>query len=992
MPPDCDSCQFRILGPVQVIVAGKPVGFARRQHLDLAAFLLLHAERVVTAGQIIDAMWGEAAPRSASVQVKNMLSALRGVLHHGDRPLATVDRQPAGYRLHIVAGQLDLSLFTDRVAKARAAPSAAETARLLRSALALWQGAIPLAGVRAAFAEAARTHLNEQRDTALEELFAAELARGNHTQVVPALTDAAARNPGRERLVGQLMLALYRSGRVTDALATYDRARRVLDADFGLEPGPELRELQRRILRADPALAPPAQPVVPAPAPRSDPDGAAATGASEQSRSAGPPAAPPPDAAAPVRVAQPGGRGRPAGGRRDAAVPAQLPLEVRGFAGRRDELAALDALVTEVTDGPAAIVVTLLGTAGVGKTALAVHWAHRVADRFPDGQLYADLRGFHPGAHPLGPAEVIRGFLDAFGVPPDRIPTGADAQIALYRTMMAGRRVLVVLDNALNSEQARPLLPGTPGCMVLVTSRNALTGLVAAEGAVPITLDVLSAGEAREFLLGRLGSQRVTVEARAAEAIAQRCAGLPLALALVAARAAIHPRFPLAALVAELSAAQHSRGVLLSADDSVNDVRAAFSWSYQRLTPGAAALFRLLGRSPGPLFAVPAAASLAGLPADEVRGLLDELARAHLVIEQMPERFALHDLLRSYAAELAATTDTQPEQRAAVHRLLDHYLHTAYRAALLIYPHRNRLELPAPTPGAFPVPLDAAEAASAWFATERDALVAAVQLAADLALPGHAWRLASAMATYLDRRGHWHDWAATQRVALAAAEQAGDRAGQAHAHGSLGQAYNRLKRYPEAHEHLQRAHELFGELDDPIGQAYTHLRTSAVHEGQQHHATALRHAKQALDLFRMAGHRAGLAQALNTVGWHHAQLGQYPEAVDHCGQAVRLHRELGDEQGVAHTLDSLGFAHYRLGQYEQAIAHLEEAVELLRQAGDRYYESIALTHLGESRLAAGDPAAARAALRRAVEILDDLAHPDAEQVAERLMRLDDPLA
>jgi tetratricopeptide (TPR) repeat protein len=547
--------------------------------------------------------------------------------------------------------------------------------------------------------------------------------------------------------------------------------------------------------------------------------------------------------------------------------------------------------------------------------------------------------------------------------------------------------VLVVLDNALDTEQVRPLLPGTPGCLALITSRNRLTDLVAVEGAVPITLDVLSDVETREFFLGRLGIERVAAEPTSVAEIGVHCARLPLALALVAARAAIHPRFPLATLAAELSASRDAPGAL-AAGESGNDVRATFSWSYRRLAPAAATLFRLVGLHPGADIETGAAASLAGVPVPAVRPLLAELARAHLVTEHVPGRFALHDLLRAYAAELARTEDTEADRRAAVRRLLDHYLRTAYHAALLIYPHRYQLDLVAAVPGTHHTELAGAEAASAWFTTEHAGLIGALDLAAGAGLATHAWQLASAMATYFHRRGHWHDWAATQHVALAAAERAADRAGQAHAHSSLGLAYDRLKRYDEAHTHLRRAYALLGELDDPIGQAYTHLRMSGLYESQGENPTALHHAEQALGLFRAAAHRTGHAQALNVVGWLHAQLGQYPEAIDHCGQAIVLHRELGDRAGVAHTLDSLGFAHHRLGHYREAVAHFQQALDVLSQLDDRYYESIALTHLGDSHRARGDRAAAGEAWQRAVEILDELGHPDAGPVHARLKELD----
>jgi DNA-binding SARP family transcriptional activator/tetratricopeptide (TPR) repeat protein len=935
MVVDCDQCRFRVLGPVQVATARGPLAFPRRQQLDLLALLLLNVDRVLPIGQIVDAMWGQAAPRTASTQITNMVSALRHTLVDGPQPLATLDRQPAGYRLRIADGDLDVVVFTALLARARDAAEPATVARTLRRALGLWQSAQALAGVRAEFAGAARTHLHELRTTALEDLFDAELACANHTTIVAELTNAVADHPGRERLAGQLMVALHRAGRTADALSVYRRVRRVLAEDYGLEPGVDLRALERLILLGDPVL----------------------------------------DLSAPTD--------RGTARRSPAPTPAQLPLEIAGFVGRGTELARLDTLVAGERPAPAVVIAALTGPAGIGKSSLAVHWAHRVAGRFPDGQLYVNLRGFDPGGPALTPAEAVRGFLDAFGIPPERIPAGLHAQAALYRSLVAGREILVVLDNAVSADQVRPLLPGAPGCLVVVTSRNRLLGLVASEGALPITLDLLTAAEARDLLVARLGAPRVVAEEGAAAQIVAQCAGLPLALAVVAARAAVHPTFPLAGLSTELF---HARGAL-AAPDASSDVHTVFSWSYERLSPAAARLFRLLGLHPGQDIGTTATASLTGLPCHTVRPLLAELTDAHLVTEHQPGRFAMHDLLRAYAADLAGAADPEDERGMAVLRLLDHFLHTASAGALLLYPHRYEISLEPAAAGVTIEALTDHDQALGWFAVEHRALVAAVELAAAGGRSTHAWQLALTIGIFLDRQCHWHDWAATQKSALTAVDRAGDRVGRAHASGGLGLAYIRLRDFDLAHVHLRRSLELLGELGERVGQAYTHLRMCAVYEGRGEHADALRHAELALDLYQAAGHLPGFAQALNNIGWYHAQLGRYEVAIDHCERAVALHRELGDRQGAAHTLDSLGYAHHQLGHHEQAATFYRESAQMLREAGDRYYAAIALTHLGDTHCAAGEADLARDAWREALAILDALSHPDVEQITAKLHAL-----
>ncbi|MEU1605891.1 ATP-binding protein [Micromonospora matsumotoense] len=665
-------------------------------------------------------------------------------------------------------------------------------------------------------------------------------------------------------------------------------------------------------------------------------------------------------------------------------VPRQLPAAVRHFAGRSAPLAALTALLTELPGPPGTVPVsTIGGTAGVGKTALAVHWAHQVAHRFPDGQLYVDLRGFDPEVSALSPAEAVAGFLEALAVPPERIPVGLAAQAALYRSLLADRRVLVLLDNARDADQVRPLLPSSPGCLVLVTSRNQLPGLVTAEGARPLPLGLLSPAEGRELLSRRLGAGRVAAEPEAVDRIVAAAAGLPLALAIVAARAASYPDFRLDRFAAELTA---SRGALDAFDggEAGVDVRAVLSWSYRGLDPAAADLFRAFGTHPGPDVSVPAAASLAALSPAEVRRPLAVLTRANLLTEHAPGRYALHDLLRAYAVELAVTTDSAKLRRAVLCRLLDHYLHTAYAAALLLHKHRDDIDLPAAHPGtAVVAPADRDEA-WAWLAAEHRVLLAAIGLAVEHGLPTHAWQVAWSVNTYLDRVGAWADQSRAQELALRAATTAGDRDGQARAHRNRAIACLRLGAYDEAHEHLDRSRRLYAELGDRVGGGRTELNLGILAERQGDHRRALDHAQRAHRLFEAAGHAQGLANALNNIGWYHIQLGDYPRALDYCGQALVRQQQTGNRYWEAHAWDSLGFAHHHLGRHRDALDCFRQALALWRETGERYYESVTLMHVGESHQAGAEPDAARAAWGQALDVLDQLGHPDAALVRGRL--------
>ena len=681
-------------------------------------------------------------------------------------------------------------------------------------------------------------------------------------------------------------------------------------------------------------------------------------------------------------------------GKREPVVPHQLPAAVRYFAGREAELTVLSGLLEESRAGAGhpVVISAIGGAAGVGKTALAVYWAHRVADRFPDGQLYVNLRGFDPTGSVMAPAEAVRRFLDALGVPAERIPADPDAQAALYRSELVGRRILIVLDNARDTTQVRPLLPGAPTCLVVVTSRNELSGLVAAHGAHPINVDLLSVAEARELLARRVGGNRVAAEPNAVEETITRCARLPLALAVVAARVATHPHLPLAALVGELRDARDRLDVLVG-DDPYTDVRAVFSWSYRALTRDAARLFRLLGLHPGPDLSLPAAASLAALAQPRARVLLAELTRANLLVEHIPDRYVFHDLLRTYATDLTHTVDSDDQRRAATLRILDHYLHTAHTAhtaAWLLFPYRDPVIPPPAGPGVTPEHLTDDQQATAWFAAETPVLLAAIDHAASTGFYAHTWQLAVAHGDFLDLRGQWHDHVATGRVAVSAAQRLADPTAQGHAHLSLANPYIWLGHYDDADTHLRRALDLYVQTGDQGGQGRTHSALGQLRERQGRYTDALDHSEQSLALSRATGHRHGQAMALNRVGWGHALLGDFEQALTYCQQALTQLQALGSYYGEGAAWDSLGYAHHHLGHHTQAITCYRHAIDLVRDLGDPYHVAVVLVHLGDTHHVAGNPHTARDIWQQAVSILNDLNHPDAQEVQTKLDTLDSP--
>ena len=927
--------RFCLLGPLLVRQGDAVVPIPAGKQRVLLAALLLNPGRPLPADELAELLWETGPPASARDAVYNYVKRLRQALGDADRTLLIT--QADGYLLRVPVDEVDVLRFEAMTARALQALRASRYERAaseLREALTLWRGT-PLSDVPCdhLIVRHAR-RLEEMRLQALEGRIEADLCCGRHSEVAAELQGLAAAEPLRERLQALLMLALYRDGRQADALVVFRNARRVLVDEVGVEPGTELRRLHGQILNADPALN--------------------------------------------VSIALPPGAVPP-------VVPRQLPTAVAHFVGREPEFSRLDALASAAEGSADAVVIAVIGgTAGVGKTSLAVQWAHRVADRFPDGQLYVNLRGFGPDGAPKPPGEVLGGFLEAMQ-PAMGIPAGLDARAGLYRSLAAGKRLLVVLDNARDADQVRPLLPGSPGSMVLITSRDRLAGLAAAEGAPLLTLGVLAEAEARALVVARAGTARKAEPAAVAE-ITKLCGRLPLALAVTAARAAARPALRLAELAAELRDTRN-RLDALDAGEASASARAVFSWSHETLTPPAARMFRLLGLHPGPDIGVNAAASLAGVSARQGRAMLDELARSHIAAEPSVGRFSLHDLLRAYARERAGADETTAERRAATNRTMDYYLCTAHEMALLLFPPRYAIALVPAQPGVLREELRSYQQAWSWAEAEYLVLLEMVPFAAKTGFSRHAWQLAWALETFLSRRGRWDELAHIQRVALGAARQAGDMTGQAHAHCGVGWAGVLQGRYDDGRAQLDQAARLFRQLSDGSGEARSLVRAGQAFWRQGRHEEAFWSAQRALDLYRASGDRAGQAGALNNIGLYRIHLGDFEGALEVCREALAGFRELGDRRGEANVLDSLGDAYHRLGRVDDAIGCYQESLGALRELGDRYDQAEILTHLAVAYEAKGADQKARHCLEQALPILTELRHRDAAQVEARLRDL-----
>ncbi|MGW3120790.1 BTAD domain-containing putative transcriptional regulator [Streptomyces sp. NPDC001107] len=891
---------FAILGPLEVRAGGVRLRLGGPLQMRVLTTLLLDPCRMVPVSRLVEAAWDDEPPATAAHQVRKAIADLRQRIPDGPSVIVT---DGPGYRADVAREQLDLSLFSDRLLEARNALEAghpAEAAELLRTALVLWRGPVMPGGGGSVIA-AASVVLEERRLAAVEQLMELRLTLGESRELIGDLRELVAEHPLGETFRGQLMLALYRSGRQAEALAEYAKARELLVEELGIDPGPQLTRLHEAILRDSPELA--------------LPDGPSAE-----------PAAVP---KAPVE-----GEPEPS----PAAAPCTLPHDLTDFAGREQELSRLLAYAAPPQDG-AVRIVAVDGMGGSGKTALVVRAAHQLAGRYPDGQLFVDLRGFTPGEQPTRPGTVIGTLLRTLGVPGERIPDDLDGRIALWRATLANRRVLLVLDNAADAAQIRPLLPTHPGSLGLLTSRIRMVGI---DGAEWMSIGTMSPSDSLALITGALGEERVDGEPEAAAELAALCGNLPLALRIATARLRNRPLWTLGHLVGRLGDETRRLDELKSGDRSVE---ATLRMSYHGLDARHREAFRLLGLHPGAETDPHAAAALLGTGASEAEEVLEHLLDMHLVEQHEIGRYTFHDLVRSFAQRVREEEAADSAQeRAAFGRLLDHFLAVTDQACGILYP--GRLPVGAVADGstgdaggtapAGPPSSGQVAEAEAFFEREHGALLSAVARAERLGFLDQTVRLARNLVFHLNSRSFLEEYRQAATIAVAAARRLGDPVLLEVSLSNLGSAWWRLGRFRDG---------------IPV-------------------------AEEALGLAKDHGDRNSEAGSLSLLGLLHSCLGHFPEAQVYLERAVERGHDRVDGRQGAYAWCNLSTVYTWLGRYPEAVVAAEHAVRLSRELGARAVEITALTDLTTGLLGTGEHQAALAAVERALELGDESRMPE----------------
>ncbi|MCO1581169.1 tetratricopeptide repeat protein [Crossiella sp. SN42] len=953
--------EFRVLGPLEAVLDGRSLPLGTPRARTVLGILLANAGAIVSIDRIAEELWPQGTAVDTKAEIYAYVSRLRCALGQRKGGPAWLLRRSPGYLLSLRPGELDLHRFEALVEQARMARSAGRLEACLaryREALGLWRGE-PFAGVTATpmlAAESAR--LAEYRLLTQEELADCVLEHGGgRGDLVAELSALAAANPLRERLHALLMRALCRAGRPAEALRVHQELRTALAEELGVDPGPEIGELHERILHGE-CEPPPQRPAARVSARRND-----------------------------------------------------LQADIVDFTGRQEEMRRLVATLPE-TDRPGgtALVITAIdGMAGVGKTTLAVHAAHQLATHFPDGSLFIDLHAHTAGHEPTDPAAALDTLLRAIGVAGEKIPERLDARAALWRAELADKRLLLVLDNAASAAQVRPLLPGTAGCLTLVTSRRRLTDLDTAQ---TLSLDVLPREAAADLFTRTVDHPPATAEAAAVAEVVELCGRQPLALRIAAARLRARPAWTAAHLATRLRDERRRLTELAAGDRCVGT---AFSLSYRQLAHTKARLFRFLGLVPGPDFDVRVAAALADLPVPETEDLLEELVDVHLVQQPTPGRYQFHDLLRHYARRAAQEEESEPARAAALERMYEHYVRTSGAAAIMLDP--NLVWLPsAPEPRPW---LRTPEQALNWQDAEYPNLAAAITQAQEEGRHQVGWQLPHTLETYFDTRGRAPLRAlhgaveasrelgdrhaqACSRLGLASAcarlgryreavdnlkqalelfRAAGFRRGEATALRRFGGIYEPTGRYPEAVASLTQALDIYREIGDLIGQGEAENDLANVFLHTSRYADAQRRLESALRLYRRGGFRAGEGISLINLGYLYLRTSRYPEAIEHFCSALEVNRATGSRLGIGGALNNLGHTYLRIGRYAEALEHLRGALAVHRESGYRRHQANALSNLGQALLRVGRPGEATELLEQALSVYREIGCPSGEGAA-----------